>query len=221
VFAHLGFRVAETKETVVFVHGLYMTGLELSLLRLRVGQAGFDAHQFHYHTVLEPVRVNAQRLADYIAGLKVKTLHLVGHSLGGLVILRMLESSAETPPGRVVLLGSPVKGSLAARNLVAKHLGWILGRSGPDGLAEEYDPQWHGQRELGVIAGTGGFGLNPLRPDLPEPHDGLVAVEETRLAGVADYVEVKTTHTGLLFNPEVAEQVIAFLHGGKFSSWKR
>ena len=195
-----------------------MTGLELSLLRLRVGQAGFDAHQFHYHTVLEPVRANAQRLADYVTSLKPETLHLVGHSLGGLVILRMFELGPEVPPGRVVLLGSPVKGSLAARNIVARNFGWILGQSGPDGLAEEYDPKWKGERELGVIAGTGGFGLNPVRPDLPEPHDGLVTVEETRLAGAADYTEVKTTHTGLLFNPEVAEQVIAFLQGGKFSS---
>jgi len=202
--------VTETKETVVFVHGLYMTGLELSLLRLRVGQAGFEAHQFHYHTVLEPVRANAERLADYVTGLKPESLHLVGHSLGGLVILRMFELGAEIPPGRVVLLGSPVKGSLAARNIVARNFGWILGQSGPDGLAEEYDPKWNGERELGVIAGTGGFGLNPLRPDLPEPHDGLVSVDETRLAGATDYTEVKTTHTGLLFNPEVAEQVIVF-----------
>src|SRR5574337_286267 len=204
----------ETKATVVFVHGLYMTGLELSLLRLRVGQAGFKTHQFNYHTVLEPVRANAQRLAEYIAGLKAESVHLVGHSLGGLVILRMFELGAEIPRGRVVLLGSPVKGSRTARNLVAKNLGWILGQSGADGLAEEYDPQWHGQRELGVIASTGGFGLNPLRPDLPEPHDGLVSMEETHLDGATGYAEVKTTHTGLLFNPEVAERVVLFLQSG-------
>ena len=218
MFAQLEFCVAETKQTeiAVFVHGLYMTGLELSLLRLRVGQAGFEAHQFHYHTVLEPVRANAQRLADYVTGLKTESLHLVGHSLGGLVILRMFELGAEIPPGRVVLLGSPVKGSLAARNIVARNFGWILGQSGPDGLAEEYDPKWNGERELGVIAGTGGFGLNPVRPDLPEPHDGLVSVAETRLAGATDYTEIKTTHTGLLFNPEVAEQVIVFLTTGHF-----
>lgn len=181
-----------------------------------MSQAGFETHQFHYHTVLEPVRANAQRLADYVTGLKVETLHLVGHSLGGLVILRMFELGAEVPPGRVVLLGSPVKGSLAARNLVARNLGWILGQSGPDGLAEEYDPKWNGQRELGVLAGTGGFGFNPLRPDLPEPHDGLVAVQETRLTGATDYVEIKTTHTGLLFSLEVAEEVIGFLRQGRF-----
>lgn len=209
--------MAEAREVVVFVHGLYMTGVEMSLLRARVRRAGFEARQFHYHTVLEPVRVNAERLADYIAGLKAETLHLVAHSLGGLVVLCMFESGAVIPPGRVVLLGSPVRGSQAARELVAKHLGWALGQSGPGGLLEEDDPKWNGQRDLGVIAGTGGFGFHPYRPHLDEPHDGLVSVEETRLSGAADCTEIDTTHMGLLFNPGVAEQVGAFLEEGGFS----
>lgn len=206
--------MADNRETVVFVHGLYMTGVEMSWLRMRVAHAGFGTRQFHYHTVLEPVRVNARKLAAYIAGLDTQTLHLVGHSLGGLVILRMFESGAVVPPGRVVLLGSPVRGSQAARTLVARHLGWVLGQSGTDGLAEEYEPTWEGKRDLGVIAGTAGFEINPYRPDLPKPHDGLVAVEETRLAGAADHTEVKASHTGLLFNSEVAEWVITFLRTG-------
>lgn len=204
------------RETVVFVHGLYMTGLELALLRHRVAQADFHTRQFHYHSVLEPLRANARHLAEYLAAVPAETLHLVGHSLGGLVILRMFESDPRLPPGRVVLLGAPVKGSRAARTLVAKNLGWILGGSAPDGLAEDYAPRWEGGRELGVLAGTGGFRLNPFRPDLPEPHDGLVAAEETRLAGASDYVEVKATHTGLLFHPQVAEQIVAFLRSGRF-----
>ena len=100
---------------------------------------------------------------------------------------------------------------------MAKNFGWILGHSGPEGLAEEYDPRWDRQRELGVLAGTGGFGLKPLRPDLPEPHDGLVAVKETRVPGATDYVEVNATHTGMLFNnEEAAEQITTFLADGRF-----
>lgn len=193
-----------------------MTGVEMSLLRSRVGQAGFETRQFHYHTVLAPVSENAARLADYIAGIKTGTLHLVGHSLGGLVILRMFESGAVISPGRVVLLGSPVRGSAAARELVAKHLGWALGRSGRGGLLEEYDPEWNGQRDLGVIAGTGGFGFHPYRPHLDEPHDGLVSVEETCLSGAADCAQIETTHMGLLFNSEATGQVIMFLRNGRF-----
>lgn len=204
------------KGTVVFVHGLYMTGLELGLLRLRVSQAGFQSHQFHYHTVLEPVHENARRLAEYIAQLDATTLHLVGHSLGGLVILRMFEMNPKIPPGRVVLLGSPVRGSIAARNMVDRNWGWLLGQSGADGLAEEYEPVWHRKRELGVLVGTAGPGFGLTHPELPEPHDGLVAVQETRISGATDQIELDVHHTGMLFSPEVADQVISFLNRGRF-----
>lgn len=204
------------KETVVFVHGLYMTGLELGLLRLRVSQAGFDTQQFRYHTVLEPVHANARHLADYIAGLDATTLHLVGHSLGGLVILRMFELGVKIPPGRVVLMGSPVRGSIAARSIAQKNWGWLLGQSGPGGLAEEREPVWSGERELGVLVGTAGPGFGLPHPELPRPHDGLVAVEETRIPGATDQVELDVHHTGMVFSAEVAEQVIAFLRTGAF-----
>ncbi|MGH8371416.1 MAG: esterase/lipase family protein [Gammaproteobacteria bacterium] len=205
-----------SKETVVFVHGLYMTGLEMALLRRRVSQAGFETHQFHYHTVLESVNANAQRLADYIAKLDLQTVHLVGHSLGGVVILRMFESSAKFPPGRVVLMGSPVRGSVAARSMTRKNWGWLLGQSGPKGLAEEHDPVWNSRRELGILVGTAGQGFNLPRPELAEPNDGIVSADETRLPGATDQIALDVHHTSMLFKSEVAEQVIQFLKRGKF-----
>lgn len=208
--------IQSTQETVVFVHGLYMTGLEMALLRRRVSQAGFDTHQFHYHTVLESVDANAKHLADYIAKLDASTVHLAGHSLGGMVILRMFESGVRIPPGRVVLMGSPVRGSTAARNLTQKNWGWLLGQSGPDGLAEQHEPVWDGRRELGVLIGTAGPGFNLPRPGLGEPNDGVVAAEETQLPGATDQIALDVHHTSMLFNPEVAEQVIQFLKIGKF-----
>jgi pimeloyl-ACP methyl ester carboxylesterase len=208
-----------SKGTVVFVHGLYMTGLELGLLRMRVAQDGFQTHIFHYHTVLEPVRENARRLAEFITRLEATTLHLVGHSLGGLVILRMFEMHPDIPSGRVVLMGSPVRGSIAARNIVDKNWGWLLGQSGADGLAEEHQPVWDSQREMGVLVGTAGPGLRLTHPDLPEPHDGLVSVQETQIPGATDTVELDVHHTGMLFSQEVADQVISFLNNGHFNQY--
>jgi pimeloyl-ACP methyl ester carboxylesterase len=209
--------MAAVKGTVVFVHGLYMTGLELGLLRRRVSQDGFQTQVFHYHTVLEPVAENARRLASYIQQLNVTTLHLVGHSLGGLVILRMFEMHPDIPPGRVVLMGSPVRGSVAARNMVDRNWGWLLGQSGADGLAEEHEPVWDSQRELGVLVGTAGPGLRLTHPDLPEPHDGLVSVQETQIPGATDSIELDVHHTGMLFSQAVADQVIGFLNNGHFN----
>ncbi|MDE2235493.1 MAG: alpha/beta hydrolase [Gammaproteobacteria bacterium] len=202
---------------VVFVHGLYMTGLELGLLRLRVGQGGFQTHIFHYHTLLEPVQENARLLLEYLRQLKAgNSLHLVGHSLGGLVILRMFELHPDLPPGRVVLMGSPVRGSIAARSMMHGHWGWLLGQSGPGGLADEHEPVWDQQRELGILVGTAGPGLRPRREQLPEPHDGLVSVQEARIPGATDMVELDVHHTGMLFSQEVADQVVSFLNRGRF-----
>ena len=203
-------------ETVVFVHGLYMVGLELTLLRRRVGRAGFETRQFSYRSLTREPEANARALGAYLQALRTERLHLVAHSLGGLVVLRMFEQGTKLPPGRVVFMGSPVRGSRFARYLTQRGMAWSLGKSGDGALAAEHDPVWSQKRELGVIAGTHEFRLNPLNPELPSPHDGIVAVEETRIEGTKDSVTIHSNHTGMLFRRELAEQVTRFLETGVF-----
>lgn len=203
-------------DIVVFVHGLYMTGLELGLLRRRVEATGFETRRFQYHSLLRSVDENAMLLADHLKGMPAERLHLVGHSLGGMVILRMFQRGVTLPPGRVVFMGSPVRGSLAAQNLRDRGWGFLLGRSGPEGLEVPHDAEWKEPRDLGVIAGTHAFKINPLTPRLPTPNDGMVSVEETRIAGAKDSIELRLAHTTMLFSEKLAEQVSAFLQEGKF-----
>jgi len=203
-------------ETVVFVHGLYMVGLELALLRRRVGQAGYETRQFSYKSLSRGPVQNAAALGLYLQAIRTERLHLVAHSLGGLVVLRMFQDGPTLPPGRVVFMGSPVRGSRFARYLGELGLGWTIGRSGPEGLAAEHAPRWPEARELGVIAGTHEFRLNPLNPSLPSPHDGIVELEETRIEGAKDSVTIHSNHTGMLFTRELAEQVALFLKRGEF-----
>lgn len=203
-------------ETVVFVHGLYMIGLELTPLRHRVSRAGFETRRFRYHSITRNLDANAKALGLYCQAQQTQRLHIVAHSLGGLVVLRMFEQGLKLPPGRVVFMGSPVRGSRFARYLAQRGMTWALGKSGLDGLATEHEPVWKQKRELGVIAGTHEFRLNPLNPSLPSPHDGIVAVEETRIEGAKDTVTIHSNHTGMLFTRELAEQVESFLKQGKF-----
>ena len=203
-------------ETVVFVHGLYMVGAELGLLRRRVEAAGFVTRLFHYHSLLRSVDENAMLLADHLKSLKAERLHLVGHSLGGMVILRMFQRGVSLPPGRVVFLGSPVRGSQAAQNLKDRGWGFLLGRSGPEGLTLPHEASWNEARELGVIAGTHEFSINPFHPEIPTPHDGMVSVDETRIAGAKDSIELHLAHTTMLFSNQLAEQVSAFIKTGSF-----
>ncbi len=203
-------------ETVVFVHGLYMVGLELTPLRYRVGRMGFETRRFRYHSITRNLDANARALGLYCQAQQTQRLHIVAHSLGGLVVLRMFEQGLKLPTGRVVFMGSPVRGSHFARYLMQRGMAWSLGKSGPGTLAAEHDPKWTQKRELGVIAGTHEFRFNPLNPKLVSPHDGIVSVEETRIEGAKDSVMINSNHTGMLFTRELAEQVVAFLKTGEF-----
>ena len=143
---------------VVYVHGLWLTGIEGALLRKRLaGELDADTRAFSYASVKSSVSTNAQALGKFLLGLRADTLHLVGHSLGGLVILKLFESNATDalPPGRIVFLGSPLNGSRSAQNLARLPLGTtLLGRGVREELLIPRERCWRGQRDLGVIAGS-------------------------------------------------------------------
>jgi hypothetical protein len=75
---------------------------------------------------------------------------------------------------------------------------------------------WTVERELGVIAGSLSAGIGRFVSDLPEPNDGTVAVEETRIQGMTDHVVLPVTHTGMLASAEVADRTARFLETGRF-----
>lgn len=202
--------------TVIFVHGLWMSGLEMFRLHRAARAAGFRVRRFRYWSLLRTPEENLARLQAFVQREPAQTVHFVGHSLGGILILRLLIVHADIPPGRVVLLGSPVRGSIVARRIQSLGLGpLLLGRAAPV-LAVQREPEWSGQREVGVIAGTRGIGVGRLFCRLPAPHDGTVTVAETTLENATDTLQVPTTHTGLVYSSVVAEQLCVFLRTGTF-----
>lgn len=202
----------------ILVHGVWMHGVTLELQRYFLDQRGFDARCYSYSTVSPTLTENAELLAAYARAQQAPLINWVGHSLGGLVILRMLECAPDLPPGRVVLLGTPSRGSYAARALSRHQLGAMaIGHSLAEWFARD-DPGTYPGREIGVIAGSSSLGLGMLvAHDLPEPHDGAVSVDETRLPGAQDHIVLSVSHSGMLISLEVAEQAAAFLHDGAFA----
>ena len=193
----------------------------MALLARRLRGCGFRVVYFSYPSLSRTVSDNADQLGALLASLNTTVIHLVGHSLGGLVILRLLQDNPELPPGRVVLFGTPYTGSHAARCL-AGHAAtrWLLGKSYEGGLRGD-GPSWPGGRELGVIAGSWSLGLGGLVPGLAKPNDGTVAVAETRVPGANAELTLPVSHTGMLFSAEVAGAVCRFLHTGQFSHTPR
>ena len=207
--------MAET--VVVYVHGLWFTGLEATLLRARIARdLGATDRVFSYSSVRCTLDQNAAALGRFLAGLPATTLHLVGHSLGGALILRLFASRPQLPPGRIVLLGSPLQGSTAGRSLAGLPFGRALLGNSMRELLQPGALSWAGGRDLGILAGDTGFGLGRLVNRLPGASDGTVLVEETRLPGASAHRILPVTHSGFLVSREVARQTAAFLQGGDF-----
>ena len=202
---------------VILLHGLWMRGFALSMLHRRLIEAGFRVHRFDYLSVAATQQRILDRLQARMIGLAAEAdaVHLVGHSLGGLLALRAC-LDGELPPGRIVCLGSPVKGSAAARGFAAWGRGGAVLLGHNRELLQQGFERWEGSREVGMIAGRMPLGLGAMLGHFEGEHDGTVTVEETRLSGLTAHCVVEANHTGLLFSAEVAQRTARFLRQGRF-----
>jgi pimeloyl-ACP methyl ester carboxylesterase len=204
---------------VVYVHGLWLNGWEGAWLRRRLSrQLECATRRFAYPSVTADLNANARALGRFLAATPADTLHLVGHSLGGLVILELFRNGSPLPPGRVVLLGSPVRGSRSAQRLAQLPFGKrIMGMSGDALSPAPGERHWQGGRDLGIIAGHLSLGMGRLLGAIDAPNDGTVLIEETRMIGALQHVNLPVSHSGMVFSAVVARQIAAFLRDGRFA----
>ncbi len=202
---------APDAEPVILLHGLWMRGYAMLLLASRLRAAGFAPEIVEYFTLFNSPETAAEKVRQRFAKHEGRPVHLVGHSLGGLVSL--LATDRNAPAGRTVCLGSPLCGSRSASRM-ARYAPLLIGKSRRR-LIEGLDA-WNGTREVGVIAGNVARGLGRLAGKLDGENDGTVRVAETQLPGITDHLVMRASHTGLPFSAACATQVIAFLRDGRF-----
>ncbi|HZX79939.1 MAG TPA: alpha/beta fold hydrolase [Lysobacter sp.] len=197
---------------VVLLHGLWMWPAAMGVLARRLAHAGFDCERIGYPSVRGPASAAVSRVAQV---LREGECDVVAHSLGGLMALHALEAEPDLPVRRVVCLGSPLCGSLAASRLERLPvLGASLGHSRR--VLHRGCRPWRGRAQVGMVAGCRPLGLGRLLGRIEGANDGAVGVVETRLDGLADHVVLPTSHTGMIFSDDVARQVVAFLRDGRF-----
>ncbi|KAA3613736.1 MAG: hypothetical protein DWQ05_15775 [Calditrichaeota bacterium] len=207
---------------VYLLHGLGRSKTAVWLLASRLEEAGFAVNRIDYSSLHKsPEEIMQDVSQQILAGnpQEFQTVHFVGHSLGGLLIRAYLEKNKVKNLGRVVLLGTPNKGT----PLVDKYRdSWwlqLLGpttlalgtdeNSFPSSIADPYYP-------VGVIAGVAvGIENEDL---IPGQDDGLVPLESTKVNGMTDMVIIESGHSMMRYNEDVARQTIAFLRHGKFYS---
>lgn len=209
-------QAAAPVEGVVLLHGLGRTRLAMQALALRLARAGFRTACIGYPSR----RLSLAQAVDRIAGTVARVtrgwdlLHLVGHSLGGVIAMSILAGRPDLVSGRVVILGSPMRGSALAA---------FFGRTAPArsffgpvlaDLARATGPLARRDR-VGAIAGTGGTRGVARRVGLVGPNDGKVTARSA-WAGAGHRAAVPVGHAMLPFSAEVARLTIHFLNHGRF-----
>lgn len=208
-----------TRVTVVFVHGAIVRGWEMALLRRRLRQLGYRVRQFRYRSMMKGLDDNARRLSDFLRQTEGDVLHVIGHSMGGVLIRQVFEQYPDPRPGRLIAIGSPLLDCWVGRRFYRMHrrIGrWMIGRTVADHISRLSDPVWHGARDFGVLAGTYRFGIGAIFHSLPRPSDGVVLLNETRLQGVRDHSTIRLNHFGMLFSKRCCAQIARFLATGEF-----
>ena len=205
-------------DPVLLVHGLWTNrAIMLYLARALAGQ-GFAPRAIGYFSALDEFEHNAARVARAIAESPGERLHIVGHSLGGLVALRALMRRPDPRVRRLVMLGSPVADCMSGRKLA--HMRFLAPLLGTTRTLWADMPQLDipPDVEAGAIAGTRRLGLGSVVLRLPGPSDGVVLVEETRHPRLADHLVMPVAHSEMLVSRAVAAQVACFLRSGRFAA---
>jgi len=212
--------VNDSHETiVVLLPGLWMPAWVMAFLQRKLARAGLRCVRFGYASHRATLEENSRRLAAFVRGLRCSRVHIVGHSLGGVLALHATAVHQLTTVSRIVLIGSPYRDSFVARKLARRAPGrWMLGKMVPDWLAGTKPPAPPGV-EVGVIAGTMAAGLGMLiAPEMPRPHDGVICAEETPVQGMVAYTQLNVSHAGMLVSRRVGQLIARFLAQGRFQA---
>ena len=193
--------------TVALVHGYLANRFMLEILGARLRYRGFWPRPWGYWNMQCSLLVHADRFAKRLMELDadeaVHTLHLVTHSMGGIIARAALDRYRPRKLGRFVMLAPPNKGSFVATR-AAGTFGRLLRpvaelSTAPESLVNALPmPR---DVEIGVIAAA---------------WDALVSDESTRPDAPHAHATLPTFHSGLLFRRDAADYVAAFLATGRF-----
>jgi len=224
VFLLLPLVAAADHECVVLLHGLARTSNSMDDLEEALSASGYRVVNVGYPSREETIdRLAPMAVEEGVAGCDqpgVETIHFVTHSLGGILVRYYLAHQRIPRLGRVVMLAPPNQGSQVVDEWHdVPGYEWLNGPAGQQlGTGENSVPRALGPVDfpLGVIAGT--RSINPLlSQSLPNPDDGKVSVENTKVVGMTDFIEMPYTHTFMMGAEPVIAQVQHFLRSGRFA----
>ncbi len=200
-------RSAATAETVVLIHGMLSSPASMRSLARALTAARYRVHNWGYPTLRVSIAEHADRLQcllrEVAGGQPEAGLHLVTHSMGGIIARAAIREAADSRVARMVMLAPPNRGSHLTK--------WPLG---------PFEKCFPPLTELGL-------GAESLVNQLPPPrgtevgiiaaaHDAVVRLESTWLEGMRDHLIVGTNHRRLPRHGQAIAATLQFLRAGRF-----
>ena len=199
---------------VLLAHGLGRTPASLMLLHRALKRAGHEPAQFAYFAFAESYARIRERLVGRLRQLALDPapVALIGHSLGGLLLRDALADVPELNVHRLIMLGTPNRAPRRAQRVeswlpfkvFARSSGTLL--ASPSAFSRIAVPSV----PYTIIAGTGGYRWLSS-PFGAEPHDGVVAVGETRIRDSDEPVLLNVAHTFMMNDRRLQDFVVDLL----------
>ena len=189
----------------------------MALLARRLSAAGHAPSAFGYFVTRDPLERIAERLVAHVEDTRRgdggrPPFAIIGHSLGNVITRLALPALPEL--SRFVMLAPPNRPPVMAQSLAGNPIFRALTRDAGDKLVDEafFAALPVPSAPTLIVAGTRGPKVR-WSPLADRASDGVVGVDETRLAGLP-HVEVPAIHTFIMNDREVARLTLRFLEAG-------
>lgn len=212
-----------TPECVILLHGLARTSKSMLTLDEHLRAHHYLVVNVDYPSRKFPIVTLAEKaIAPALAKCRqnaISGIHFVTHSLGGILVRQYLNQQKIPELKRVVMLAPPNKGSQVVDKFKKlPPFGWL---NGPAGRELGTDPQSKPNQlgpvdfDLGVIAGSTSVN-HLLSLYLPNPDDGKVSLENTKVEGMRDFISLPVSHPYIMKNEAAIAQTLRYLQYGSF-----
>jgi hypothetical protein len=205
---------------VVLLHGLWRGFHAMEPMARALQSEGFSTLNIPYPSGRLPIDVLSERIRRQVGEIPGDgPIHFITHSLGGIIVRKLLDDGAPWDFGRIVMLAPPNNGSEIvdwARHKPILHR--VLGPAGralgSDGIPAALPPLPEGV-EAAVIMGN--------RSTIPffnslfgDDHDGIVSAAKGRIEGLRGFSVIPADHTFIQMHPEAIHLCVDFLKSGKW-----
>lgn len=193
-------------ETVIILHGLGRSLASMRRMAKFVGEGGFNPVLIDYPSS----RTTIENLAADIFGQLPDsgTIHFVGHSLGGILSVRLAKMLPVARRGRIVQIGAPNFGSEMAERIA------VFGKLMGPALAElaPHSGEDIAGLEIGAIAGTAAIPIYGLITGIEGESDGKVSVTSAWGNAAKDKcLALPVAHSIMMQDRRVIDATVSFL----------